>query len=197
MTTTQEPNLDLFETIASRHSYRAFEARPVARADVERLIDAARRAPSAMNAQPWRFHVATGATRTRVGEVLERTTVYLDEYLANLAAEDQTESAARFLTRLGGAPVVIAVSAPRVIEEMEQLNTLLSVGAAIENLQLAATALGLGSCNITVSYWVRDDLADVFEIGDDRYVVSVIALGYPDEDAAAPAHDADIVSWHE
>ena len=189
--------MDLFETIASRHSYRAFEARPVAHEHLERVIDAARRAPSAMNAQPWRFHVATGATRARVGEVVERTTVYLDEYLANLAAEDQIESAARFLSKMGGAPVVIAVSAPRVIDEMEQLNTLLSVGAAIENLQLAATALGLGSCNITVSYWVRDELADVFEIGDDRYVVSVIALGYPDEDAAAPAHDADIVSWHE
>ena len=39
------------------------------------------------------------------------------------------------------------------------LNTMISAGAAIENLLLAATAYGLATCNVTFSYWVRDDLA--------------------------------------
>ena len=189
--------MELFETITTRHSYRAFDSRPVPREDLERIIDAGRLAPSAMNSQPWVFHVALGATRKLVDEVMAHTTVYLDEYLTSLGAEYRLESAARFLSGLGGAPVVIAVSAPYVTEEMAQLNTLLGVGAAIENLLLAATGLGLGSCTVTFSYYVRDELADVFGIGDDRYIVSVIALGYSEGPAAAPAHDADIVTWYE
>jgi nitroreductase len=189
--------MDLFDAIRTRHSFRAFKSTPVAREDLERIIGAGRLAPSSLNAQPWGFHIATGDTRRRVDDVMERTTVYLDEYLASLGQEDRLEAATRFLGKLGGAPVVIAVSAPHVVDEMAQVNTLLSIGTAIENLLLAVTALRLGAVNVTFSYWVRDELAEVFGIGDDRYIVSVIAVGHPDEGAAAPAHDADVVFWYE
>ena len=189
--------MDLFEAIEARHSYRAFTPKPVGREDVERIVAAAALAPSARNSQPWGFHVATGETRSRVDAVMERTTVYLDEYLAGMGDEERIAAATRFLGNLGGAPVVIAVSAPHATDEMALVNTLLSVGAAIENLLLAVTALGLSACNVTLSYWVRDELAEVLGIGPDRYIVSVIALGYPDEGAAAPAHDADVVFWHD
>jgi nitroreductase len=189
--------MDLFETIAARHSFRAYQPRPVAREDLERMVDAARLAPSAMNSQPWKFHIATGETRERVDAVMERTTVYLDEYLTGLGAQDRVAAATRFMGNLGGAPVVIAVSAPRAGDEVAQVNTLVAVGTAIENLLLAATALGLATCNVTFSYWVRDELAEVFEVGTARYVVSVIAVGYADETPRAPSHDADIAVWYE
>ena len=189
--------MDLFETIKARHSYRAFSPVAVEREEIERILAAGRLAPSANNAQPWAFHVATGETRERVNGAMERTTVYLDEYLRGLGAEDRLEAAARFLGSLGGAPVVIAVSAPHVVDDVAIVNTLVSIGTAIENMLLAATALGLGTCNVTFSYWVRDELADVFDIGTDRYIVSVIALGHPEGGAASPAHDAENVFWYE
>lgn len=189
--------MDVFDAIASRHSCRAFSPRTVDRGDAERIIEAARLAPSSMNSQPWRFHVATGDVRASLDEVMRRTTVYLDEYLAHVLEEERLEAATRFLSKLGGAPMVIAVSAPHVVGEMAEVNTLLAIGAAIENLLLAATALGLATCNVTLSYWVRDELADLFGLAEDRYVVSVIAVGYPEADVESPAHDADIVTWHE
>ena len=189
--------MELFEAIDNRRSFRAFTPEPVGREDIERIVAAGRMAPSSNNAQPWGFHVATGETRAQVDQVMERTTVYLDEYLAALGSEERIAAATRFLSNLGGAPVVIAVSAPHVADEMALVNTLVSIGAAIENILLGVTALGLGAVNVTFSYWVRDELADVFDIGTDRYIVSVIAVGHPDEGASSPAHDAKNVFWYE
>ena len=188
--------MDLFDTIERRHSYRAFGSTPVRREDAERIVAAARMAPSANNTQPWGFHISTGETLVRVRETMERTTVYLDEYLRTLGSEERIAAATRFMSSLGGAPLVIAVSAPHVVDDMATVNTLLSIGAAIENLLLAATALGLGSVNVTFSYWVRDELAEIFEIGAERYIVSLIAIGYPDEGPQAPVHDAKNVFWY-
>lgn len=54
--------LEQFEQLlARRYSCRAFLPRPVERATIERILDAAQRTPSWCNAQPWQVHIATGA----------------------------------------------------------------------------------------------------------------------------------------
>lgn len=53
----------VFDAIESRHSVRAFLPRPVARADIEKLLDVARRAPSGTNTQPWKVYVLQGDSR--------------------------------------------------------------------------------------------------------------------------------------
>ena len=59
---------------------------------------------------------------------------------------------------LGEAPVVIGVTTPEIEGDFNLLNKYISVGCAIENLLLALADVGLGACNITFSYWVRDEL---------------------------------------
>jgi nitroreductase len=189
--------MDIMEAMRQRHSYRSFTDEPVDRALLERVLNAARLAPSAMNAQPWRFHVATGTTRQRVAEVMQQTTVYLDDYLANMGMNDRIEAATKFATDLGDAPVVMAMSIPRSDNEMAALNNTLSAGAALENLLLAATAYGLGTCSITFSYWVRDELAQALEVPADEMIVALIVLGHPSGRPSAPPHEADVVIWHE
>jgi nitroreductase len=180
-----------------RHSYRSFTDEPVERGLLERVLNAARLAPSAMNSQPWRFHVATGAKRDALIKTMQRTTVYLDDYLASMGQEEMIEDATAFATNLGNAPVVIAVSVPREANEMAELNTLISAGAAIENLLLAATAYGLATCSITSSYWVRDQLAGVLGVRSEEVVVALIVLGHGTGRPSAPVHEADIVIWHD
>lgn len=189
--------MDVMEAMRQRHSYRAFTDEAVDHVLLGRVLDAARLAPSAMNSQPWRFHVATGQTRATIDEIMAHTTVYLDDYLASMGEGAHLEAATGFASNLGNAPVVVAVSVPDPADEMAEVNALISTGAAIENLLLAATAYGLATCNVTFSFWVRDELARALSIPEDHVIVSLIAVGHPSGRPEAPPHEADVVVWHD
>lgn len=185
--------METMDAIRRRHSVRLFGPAPLLDEQIERLIEAAAAAPSACNSQPWRFHVATGMVRDRVNEIMALSTVHLSEYVEILGPEG-FEHAQEFYANLGHAPIVIACSLPSANTELDRINGYVSVGAAIENMLLAATDMGLGSCNITFSFWVRDQLRETFEVPDGREVVSLILIGHPAETPAAPRHRQDIAT---
>lgn len=188
--------MDLREAITSRRSIRAYSAEPVARDVIEDLIHLAEQAPSSMNSQPWHFHVATGEARSRVVRIVGSTTKYLEEYLRVLSPEE-LEVAEEFFADLGHAPVVIAVSVPSLDEEPDRTNALLATGGAIQSLQLAARDKGLGSCCITFSWWVREDLSDVFLVPADREIVALVLLGAPAEVPQPPGRNGGHVDFVE
>jgi nitroreductase len=189
--------MDVMETMRQRHSYRSFTDEAVDRGLLERILTAARLAPSAMNSQPWRFHVATGKTRAALLTTMQQTTVYLDDYLASMGEHEMIEMATKFAANLGNAPVIIAISVPRESNEMAEVNTLISAGAAIENLLLAATGYGLATCSLTSSYWVRDQIARILKLSTDDIVVSLVVVGHGAERPVAPPHEADVIVWHD
>lgn len=189
--------MEFWDVVENRHSVRDFEDVEVPREKLMKLLHAASAAPSAMNEQPWRYHVATGGARAEVGQMIGQATVHLTEYMDVLGPKHY-EDALRWYSSLGDAPVVIGVSMPSPQSEFDGVNKLLSVGASIENLQLAATAEGLGSCNITFAWWVREDLARLFDVAEGWSVVAVIAIGVPSEvPPVAPPHAEDVADWLE
>jgi len=121
--------MDVFKAINGRRSIRAFTNKPVSDEDVKIILEAARQAPSAGNLQPWEFIVIRNA------EIKRR--------LAQ-AALDQTS--------IEEASVVIVVcadkarSSPRYGSRGSNLYCIQDTAAAIQNLHLAAYALGLGTC---------------------------------------------------
>jgi nitroreductase len=183
--------MDFYEAVERRHSIRAFTGEAV-----DRCIAAAAMAPSSLNLQPWRFHVATGATREAVGQAMAQSTLHLQDYIG-IIDDEHLQFAERFYADLGNAPVVIAVSAPPAQDELTRINTFIAVGCAMENLLLAATAEGLGTCSLTFSFWVRDELAEVFGLTDDREVVALMLLGHPSQTPVAPPHNLDVATYHE
>jgi nitroreductase len=73
--------------ITSRRSIRAFLPTPVAREDIEAILDVARRAPSGSNTQPWKVYVLTGESKARLSESVlaaydhpEVDTLHREEY---------------------------------------------------------------------------------------------------------------------
>lgn len=189
--------MDFWKVLESRRSVRDYRSDPVPQESLERALAAAAGAPSAMNEQPWRFHVSTGEARQRVGEVVSSATMHLAEYM-DVLGPDHYEDALKWYSSLGDAPVVIIVSMTRPDNDFDATNKLLSVGAAIENLLLALTAEGLGTCNITFAWWVRDDLAKLVELDESRQVVAIISVGYAsDAPLAAPPHNPDVADWYE
>lgn len=185
--------MDVMRAIHERHSVRVYTPDPVPQEDITRLIDAGAAAPSAMNSQPWRFHVATGHSRDRVNEVMALSTVHLTEYM-DLIGPERFKQVEEFYANLGHAPVVIATTVPVVDNDLDRLNEYLSAGAAIQNILLAATEMGLGSCNITFSFWVRDQLLEAFEVPEAREIVSLILVGHPGETPVAPEHREDVAT---
>lgn len=189
--------MDLWEALEGRHSVRLFRSQPVADEVMKRVLHAAVLAPSAFNSQPWRFHVTRGSTRISLGTLLAQATVHLAEYMEMLGPERYQE-AINWYSSLGDAPVILGVSVPRAESELDEMNKLISVGAAVENLMLAATDEGLGTCVITFAWWVKDELAELLDIGDDRQMVALLAVGYPrDTVPASPPHSNDVAVWYD
>lgn len=188
--------MEFWDVVEGRHSVRGFTGEPVDRADMERVLSAAALAPSAMNAQPWTFHVCTGESREAVGKALSQATAHLTEFM-DVMAPEHYDFAVQWYSTLGNAPVVIAVEMEKAEGEWDTANRLLSVGTAVENLLLAAHAEGLGACNITFSWWVRGDLEQLLGISEGNTVVALIALGHPAATPPAPPKRTDVAVWHE
>jgi len=188
--------MELSDVIAARHSVRDFAARPVERTVLKKLLDAASLAPSALNEQPWKFYVATGETRARVGQVMAQSTIYLADYI-ELLGPDRYEEASRWYTDLGGAPIIVGVTIPKTEDVPALMSRCIALGAAVENLLLAATNEGLGACMVTFSYWVRDELGEAFGIDEDRVIAGLVVIGYPRGPVEAPSHTADVAVFRE
>jgi nitroreductase len=173
---------------------RIFRDEPVAPEVIRELIELAVEAPSSHNAQPWHFYVATGEHRDRACEILSQTTLYYEEYLESLP-DEQAEATAAFFASLGDAPVIVAVTLPAHEERLDEINSCISAGGAIQNLQLAAYERGLGSCNITFSFWVRDELSELLGVTEGREIASLVILGVPAETPQDRGRDTDVVTF--
>ena len=152
--------MDIIDVIHQRRSIRAYDDRPVEREKIERLLEAARLAPSASNRQEWRFVVVTDAeVRRKLGK----------------AACDQEF--------VGRAPVVIAACAETDGHVMRcgQPCYPIDVAIAIDHMTLQAVAEGLGTC--WIGAFNEDPVKELLGIPADIRVVQLLTVGYP---AASP-----------
>lgn len=189
--------MELQRVIESRHAVREFTSEPVVREVLERVVRAAALAPSAANEQPWHFYIAMGEARQKMGAVIAQSTVHLQEF-ADVLPPSSLEAATHWYASLGDAPILVAVSMKAAVDELDTLNKQLSIGAAIENFLLAAVDEGLGACNITFSFWVRDELNEFLGLPAGETIVAVIAVGHPSSaPPLAPAHHFDIATYLE
>jgi nitroreductase len=194
--------MDVITAIDDRISIRGFTEKPVSREVIELLLNAARKAPSASNQQPWHFVVVTGKARERLCDdlleaykkrnkhydpswgktippiYLERTKKLLKAIRPHLNKMNQ--QAVPFLEEgsclLYGAPVLILVTMDRAHPKSK----LVDIGCAVENLVLAAHQGGLGTCIIALILTFEQLIRDRLEIADSQALVVGIALGHPD-----------------
>lgn len=159
-----------------RRSVRQFSAQPVSDALIRDLLEAAMAAPSAVAKDPWHFRVVRDAgLRNRIADGLPNGQM------------------------LRQAPVGIVVTGDLNRAHSQELSYLIQdCSAAIENLLLAATALGLGACWLGVH--PRPDrialLRGLFQLPDHHVPIAAIALGYPQEQPAPRTrYREDAVTW--
>ena len=174
--------------IKNRRSIRTYRPDPVPEELIRQILQAGILAPSSKNRQPWKFTVATGAARL---EALHQMTQGLErEKSAPLIPESASHlSGARNTLRImTEAPVLIFITntlaqgfdRPLSCDDrVSEICNAQSIGAAIENMTLTATELGLGSLWICDTFFAQQEL-DAW-IGDPGTLYAVLAVGYTDE----------------
>lgn len=160
--------MDVFEAMEKRHSVRSFDtSREVPEELVEKLLYCACLAPSAGNVQPWRFFVVREAG-VREG----------------LAAAALGQG---FVAR---APVVIVVCADLEAHAAGygrrgvELYSIQDTAAAVQNMLLAATALGLGTC--WVGAFREEEVSRVLGLPRSLRPLALIPVGYPARPGSQP-----------
>jgi coenzyme F420-0:L-glutamate ligase / coenzyme F420-1:gamma-L-glutamate ligase len=175
-----------------RRSIRRYTPRPVSVEMINQLLEAATRAPSAHNRQPWRFAVISNPIvkaqlADRMGERLKA-----DRQRAADRVAEIDRDIARSHARLTSAPVLIIVclSTLDLIDPYERLMAIQSVAAAIQNILVAAHEAGLGACWMAAPLYCPDVIRDVLQLSDDWEAQALITIGYP-ADAGKPKARVD------
>jgi len=145
------PKMEILELIKKRRSVRAYKDKPISKEALEYLMEAARFAPTARNIQPWEFIAVT--------------------HKENLEKIGQLAENARFMAQAQACLAIFCDDTKYYLEDG---------CAATQNILLAATALGIGSC------WVAGDkkpyciqISKLLNVPPSFKLVSLVALGYP------------------
>jgi len=202
--------MDLAQAILTRRSIRAFKGDPVPRKVLEEILEAAIRAPSWSNTQPWEFFIVGGEKLRQLKESLENRaleaprpdipfiTQFPEPYGArrrNLGRKvleiqgiDRKDKDKRRgwhvrMTTFFDAPDVIFVSMDRSfyhLDDFPNVWALFGCGSVAMNITLLAVHYGLGTCLEVAPIAYPDVIRQILEIPDSKLMIIAIAIGYPD-----------------
>jgi len=144
--------MDVFEAVQKRRSVRAYLPDPVPKDALERILEAGRLAPSAMNLQPWHFIVVTGPKKRK------------------------ELSAGRWATFLTQSPIVIVGCGNM---KMSPKWCVIDTTIALENMALVATGEGIGTC--WIGSFNEKQVKALLKIPKKFTIVAMLAVGYPRE----------------
>ena len=148
--------MNVYEAINARQSVRAYQDKPVPQEVLNRILEAARLAPSGNNRQPWKFVVVT-----------------------NPEMRQQLTAAANNQKFVAQAPVVIAAVGllPDRVMSCEVPGDPVDLAIAIDHMTLAAVEEGLGTC--WIGAFSQDDVRKLLHIPLTVKVIELLTLGYP------------------
>ena len=196
--------MDIVQAIKERKSIRAFKANSVPREIIERVLELAVYAPSAINLQPWEFIVVVDEEKERLSRTLLKA--YREKQISCKPAtvkplpEDlrqrgiaNTKAMEPYLEHTGlsfkqftnegscdfyGAPVAILIC----IDDCFSRAHLVDIGIALGYLLLSAHDYGLATCPIGLIAAYQDEIREALNIPENKRVINGVALGYADRD---------------
>lgn len=183
---------EILKTIYERRSVRKFKDIAIEKNIIEKIIDAGRMAPSAINKQPWRFYVLTnkedinsfskeisiaaakGFVKSGIMEIVRTTNdlLHFSHGIDFLKTENKI---------FHGAPVVIFITSKKDNEWAA-----LDIGMCSQNIMLAAKSMGLDSCPVGLAKFVdQTKIYPKLGVPDTEHVNLAIVIGYGDENPEA------------
>jgi len=153
MTPALAHSTSLVDIILSRRSIRRYQKKEIPKDTLDKILEAGRQAPSAMNRQPWHFIVVTN------NEIKKELSKWL------------------FTKHIKDSPVTIVGCAKTGF--LDRKWSIIGTSIALQNMVIAAWALGIGSC--WIGGFKEDKVKQLLKIPDKWKIVALVTLGYPDE----------------
>jgi len=158
------------EGIKLRRSIRKYQAKEIPPEIITELLEAARWAPSARNVQPWAFKIVTSAAdkaKLKENGVFMRDSVYTAPAIIICCVTEEDYPKEKYQAGMQAT-----------LDKWSMID----LGLATENILLAATELGLGTC--VTGMIDMEKIRDILNIPDKYFIPYVIPVGYPDETPA-------------
>ena len=185
--------MDLKTAIESRISVREFTDQEVDTEDLKTIIRLAGFAPSINNYQPWKFYAITDKRMLKeMVEYVMKEIALLPESASRMAKTIKKQ-AAWYSTFFLNAPMLLALAGKAhesdiekgvvlshdELERIKNYPDLQSAGACIQNLLLAATDLGYGTCWMTGPLYARQAIEGLLSIQEPWRLIAFVAIGHP------------------
>jgi len=192
--------MTVFETLSNRRSIRQFKSDPIPEGALRQILQAGMLAPSGKNRQPWKFYVVQGDGEKHA-EMIARMRAGIAQRESQGAG---TGSAKYTLAVMEQAPVTVFIFDPygtppwmprSMDERFFDLVDVQSIGAAIQNMLLAAEELGLGSLWICDVFNAYEELRTW--LGEESALIAAVSFGVPAEHPVARKRKPfdEIVHW--
>ena len=192
--------MNKLELIYNRKSVRSYKADPVPMTDIEQIIKAATYAPSGNNLQTWHFVVIRNQDKiAEIVQAVQQKNAQLSEFVA----EDKRQAfkaKVNYHTVFKSAPVLVLVYAgpyPSLADDLEAAGimnpeditsyrrsnpAIQNIAAAMENLLLAAAAMGYGTCWMTGPTYAAEEISEIIGFNKPGYSLAAMTpLGVPTE----------------
>jgi len=166
--------MDLYETIQKRYSCRNYTAKKIETEKLDRVLEAARLAPSAKNLQDWRFIVVTDDLKREQIAIAANEQMFIASAPAIIVGCSNTDYSMRCGQKIG--PIDVAI--------------------AMEHIALAATAEGLATC--WVGSFHTEKVRKILDIPQKIEIVELMPIGYAsDEKTQRPREAIDNIVCYE
>ncbi len=192
---TTSPDVESSDGVRVLRALQRRRSVPLVRDDVpprhliEQMIQAAGWAPNHYHTEPWRFVVLAGSAREELGDIMARSLAARLENAESVEARAAIERERRKPLR---APVIIAVAvAPPTLAKAEGIEEIAAVAAGVQNMLLAAEALGLGAMWRTGRPAYDPEVKRFLGLSPDAHLLAFVYAGYPDmPDSPRPERDS-------
>ncbi|MGO4500842.1 nitroreductase [Paenibacillus sp. 2RAB27] len=175
--------MDVKEAIRQRRSIGKLKQDPIEHALIEEILEAAVWAPNHANTEPWRFWVMSGEGRKLLGRGYAEVAIAEARSGADaeLSEEEEEQLRSNNEKKAMRAPLVIAVAvSPAEKPVVPVIEEYAAVHCAVQNMMLAAHALGLGTIWRTGDPTYHPKMQENFGLSGKEEMVGFIYIGYPE-----------------
>jgi nitroreductase len=186
--------MELSDAIRSRRSVRRFKPDAVPKEVLEKILELAQWAPSAMNRQDWKFILVSGEKK---GALLKITATAYESFRPILEKgfpdnPKVLEASKKFFETYGNAPVIILAYGGKFPTGQADPY---SISVAVQNLLLAAHDAGLGAVWADAAVFFKEKEINELMGVEGRKLVCLIPVGYPAESPKAAPRKEGRVEW--